>query len=307
MSSTKPKAILLNISGVGDVVSSLVVANSLKNTHDIYYLLPDAYQGLLAASGFAEGAVSNLPTEQFDLLVDLTSNKRSRSIVKRLKANRKIGRAKNWLHRIKFRHVYTIMVSKTTKSENIVEDYWPILNELGFSESIDTSLSQQPPLHQSKQISIHIGADNEYRRIPEETIIELCKHFRNNNHTVRLIGTEKEIADRILQQVGHNSGLIYETGSLRDVKNWLSESRLVIAPDSGILHLSGALNVPAIGLYGPNTVARAGSPSTSVHYIELDYDCRPCNQKQNCPFNVQCMKNISVQQITTLASDIIAS
>ena len=281
------KALLVNLSGIGDIVSSLVVANPLLKDYEITFLIPKPFIGMLGDSPYKE--VSEVPEFEFDLCIDLTTNKESRNIIQKVKAKKKIGRSKNFGQKLRFRKIYNKMLPKFTKPIHIVRDYYPINNYLKLPITDEIFLEQATPKKETNIVSIHVGADKVIRRIPESLIIESISYLQSRGFQVRIIGIEKEVIDSILSKTEH---VIYEAGNLNNVREWLKESKLTIASDSGLFHLSTALNTPAIGMYGPNTSARAGSLNKKVEFIELDYDCRPCNQNVECPFNNKCMNDI---------------
>ncbi len=81
----------------------------------------------------------------------------------------------------------------------------------------------------------------------------------------------------------------------------VSHCRVVVANDSGALHLAGALGVPAVGIYGPtherySTPVTPGEGAHSVATISEDVFCRPCFLS-DCPIDHRCMKRISTARV----------
>jgi ADP-heptose:LPS heptosyltransferase len=296
----KPKKIcLINVSGIGDVISSLVVAQALpRKNHRIFYVIRPSFIGLLKGSGYVETSPEKitLKAPEFDVIIDLTSNKESRKICGKLSAPVKIGRFKNRVQKIRYHFLYSRMVEKS-RHDQIVRDYYPIIEALGYDVSPIPQLPTKtlPNDRPSPSICIHIGADNEKRRIPLELILKIIAYARSSGIRVRLIGTETDLAGQILEQTGNYP--VYEMAALDTVMKWLVRSDLVIAPDSGILHLAAALDKKGIGIYGPNTFARSGPLSDKISVIELDYDCRPCVQKNPCPHQMRCMNCIKFEMV----------
>lgn len=288
------KALLVNLSGLGDVVSSLIVANSLERDYEVSYLISETFSGLFDGTVYSEFTTNKIPEYKFDLIVDLTSNAESRAIIKMTKGDLVIGRVKNFFQRVKFNFIYTSFVEKYPEMDNIIWDYLPILDRLNLIPNQQIFLGEIDK-RKLDQVCIHIGADKEIRRIPKDLVIDLSNYLSSIGYTVRLIGTEHEIANDIIASTG--SKVIYESSNLIKVKEWLSQSKFVIASDSGIFHLSAALGIPTLGVYGPNTYKRAGSINSNAKELSLDYDCRPCNQNQKCPHSNRCMKNITLDDI----------
>jgi ADP-heptose:LPS heptosyltransferase len=288
------KVLIISISGVGDVVSSLIVATPLlKEYKNVDFLILDKFKGLFKNTQFGEYLRNSMPKKHYDLVIDMTSNKKSRVITRQINASKKIGRSANLISKIKMFTTYNKLVKKYPGTNHIIYDFKPVLDHLKL-EMDNSNYFEIIGLEKesTNEILIHIGADKKIRCIPIKLIIELCLHFKKLNIPVRLIGTEVEIANDVMQ--GTDNYPYYEQGDLSLVKQWIINSKMVIAPDSGIFHLSSALNAPTIGVFGPNTPQCSGSINNNVTYVELDYSCRPCDQTATCPYNNKCMNNIDI-------------
>jgi heptosyltransferase-2 len=77
---------------------------------------------------------------------------------------------------------------------------------------------------------------------------------------------------------------------------------VLVANDSGALHLAAALGVPVVGLYGP-TDERYSTPLSQVdpaadrvRTLSERVFCRPCFMA-DCPIDHRCMKRISTERV----------
>jgi heptosyltransferase-2 len=81
----------------------------------------------------------------------------------------------------------------------------------------------------------------------------------------------------------------------------ISHCQVVVANDSGALHLAAALGVRAVGIYGP-THERYSSPLTpyedarTVTTLSEEVFCRPCFMS-DCPIDHRCMKRIPTERV----------
>lgn len=290
------KALIINLSGIGDVISGLYVSNPLiRQGYDVSFLIRNEFKTLFSDTKYNEYTNKNLPQNSFDLIVDLTSDKNSREIIKKLKSKNKIGRYKNLFNRIKYGFVYTKQVKKYPETDHIVYDFSPVLAHLDLSPDNSTYLDLEFPKISSGEVCIHVGAHTRKRCIPFELIVETCLFFKKRGIPVRLIGYERDIAARVLQLTENYP--IYKLGTLQETKKWLNNAILVVAPDSGIFHLSSALNTKSIGLYGPNTYRRSGSINENATCLELDFSCRPCDQNEHCPYDIRCLNLITLDML----------
>lgn len=91
--------------------------------------------------------------------------------------------------------------------------------------------------------------------------------------------------------------------TVREAVYLISQCRLFISNDSGLMHVAGALNVPTVAIFGstnPITTAPAGSKSVIVR---REVPCSPC-LKRTCPTDFRCMKLISVEDVLQVAQNL---
>ena len=55
---------------------------------------------------------------------------------------------------------------------------------------------------------------------------------------------------------------------------------MTVSVDTGLAHLSAALNKPTITLYGPTDPAKIGTMGKQQIHLRADFPCAPCQQKQ---------------------------
>ena len=99
-----------------------------------------------------------------------------------------------------------------------------------------------------------------------------------------------------------NTKLVNLSGetTLREAIYLISQCRLFISNDSGLMHVAGALNVPTVAIFGstnPATTAPVGSKSVIVR---REVPCSPC-LKKTCPVDFRCMRLISVEDVLSAA------
>ena len=83
--------------------------------------------------------------------------------------------------------------------------------------------------------------------------------------------------------------------SLADMAACLAGAQLVLAPDTGILHLAAALDRRVIGLFSPTSPDSVGPRATTAPVTALSQPqtCSPCSQKK-CPYRpATCMTQFS--------------
>jgi heptosyltransferase-2 len=91
--------------------------------------------------------------------------------------------------------------------------------------------------------------------------------------------------------------------TLREAIYLISQCRLFISNDSGLMHIAGALNIPTIAIFGstnPATTAPVGNKSVVVR---KEVSCSPC-LKEKCPTDFRCMRLISVEDVFKAAQNL---
>jgi heptosyltransferase-2 len=111
------------------------------------------------------------------------------------------------------------------------------------------------------QIIIGIGSSGPTKKWPTENYIELIKRINNKNITFYLAGgnneIENQIANKIINEAKENRIESLCSLSIEEIMPIISSSKLYIGNDTGFMHLSAGLNVPAIGLFGDTPLSYA--------------------------------------------------
>ncbi|MEI6198118.1 MAG: glycosyltransferase family 9 protein, partial [Verrucomicrobiota bacterium] len=92
----------------------------------------------------------------------------------------------------------------------------------------------------------------------------------------------------------------------------LSQCRLFIGLDSGLLHLAGAVGIPVIGVFGPTNPRYFLPLNPPAQGISQALPCSFCQHEPTvkhwvtgCPYAIRCMKEISAGQILEIANRVL--
>lgn len=78
-------------------------------------------------------------------------------------------------------------------------------------------------------------------------------------------------------------GLVLPPLSLKDIAVELINAKAVVAVDTGLGHLTAALSVPTVSLYGSTDPNKTGTRGRNQQHLQVKYDCAPC-LLQECPW-----------------------
>jgi heptosyltransferase-2 len=103
------------------------------------------------------------------------------------------------------------------------------------------------------------------------------------------------VVDEIVAQAGDSVTNLCGQLSLGEFAALLAKCDVVVANDSGPMHLAGAVGAKVVAIFG-STSPRATSPSGQCRVIWKDIDCSPCFRR-DCPHQYRCLELVSVDEV----------
>lgn len=159
------------------------------------------------------------------------------------------------------------------------------------------------------------GPSGKCRAWPKERFLNVALFLARTGYVVFLSGTksEKNIIDFL---ISHNNG--YPIFSLVDELPFgdylalLDGARLMVANDTGPMHLGAALRVPTIGIFGPETPDRYGPFGTGNYHLYMPPSCSPCTYshrgiRPHCtnPIYQKCMLDITEDIVVNKVKEVL--
>jgi heptosyltransferase-2 len=145
----------------------------------------------------------------------------------------------------------------------------------------------------NNQIIIGIGSSGPTKKWPTENYIELIKRINNKNITFYLAGgnneIENQIANKIINELHESRVESLCSLSIEEIMPIINSSKLYVGNDTGFMHLSAGLNIPAIGLFGD-------TPLSYANYTKNIFPIIPENFK-TVGHNSLAMNKITVDQV----------
>ena len=325
MNGSKVKILIIRFSSIGDIVLTSPVVRCLKEQMEgeveIHYATKKRYKSLVEHNPHIDKVhtiekstneiVESLKNEQFDYVVDLHKNLRSKRLIRSLKCLSfsfdKINLQK-WL-------LTTFKVNKLPNI-HIVDRYMDAVKTLGvkndnkglehfIGENDKMNLTELPLTHQNGYIAFAIGAQFATKRLPTHKIISICKKI---NQPIILLGGKEdvEIAIQIEKEVGNNIYNACGKYSINQSASLVQQSKILITHDTGLMHIAVALGVQIVSVWG-NTIPALGMypyyPNNPEKYTIVENNnisCRPCSKLgyDKCPKgHFKCMEEIDEELI----------
>jgi heptosyltransferase-2 len=324
------KFLIIRFSSIGDIVLTTPVVRCLKKQvpdATIHYLIKPQFKMVIEPNPYIDkfhllqpdwdAMIEELKAEGFDYIIDLHHNLRTLRVKKALKVP---AYSFNKLNIEKF--IFVKLKWNVMPKLHIIDRYLETVAPFGVKndgEGMDyfipedqkVLLSDIPASHHAGFISIVIGASFYTKKLPVYKLQELCKKI---NHPIILLGAKEERAEG--EEIASVDPIkIYNACgkfSLHESADLVRQSKVVIAHDTGLMHIAAALRkqviaiwgstTPSFGMvpyYGKNFLQRVPPPSDDVQVHKLW--CRPCTKigRHKCPQgHFKCMKNISIDEIT---------
>ncbi|MDX1683657.1 MAG: glycosyltransferase family 9 protein [Saprospiraceae bacterium] len=307
------KILVLRLSSIGDIVLCTPVLRALKKQlgAEVHIMTKKAFYSILEGNPYVARRIvyenselknfSDLKNEEYDQIIDLHKNLRTFRIIRQLRRPSisfdKIN-LKKWLA--------VNMKVNILPDKHIVDRYFEALGALGVEnddEGLDFFISERIGTEEYPEIIIALGAAHFTKMIPKSVLHEIIPKLP---YKIGLVGGPGDA------ELGVNLA-----GSFQNVENYAGEcsihqsadlirnARVILSPDTGMMHIAAALKKPLIAIWG-NTVPEFGmypyygNHEIPHHSAEVDIGCRPCSKIgfDKCPRgHFKCMKEQNVDEI----------
>lgn len=309
--------------GIGDVVLSTIVLDNLKDYFkqaEIHYLTESYVVPALKNIPQIDKIISiekkdsifnivfRIRKEKYDLIFDFWSNPRTAQITFLSGAKYRVG----FSYRGR-RFAYNIRGTSGRGSHHSAEHNLELLNALDIpivSKQIHFNITLKENSDAEKFINSNLPTERnligiipsgswESKRCEPEKWVEICRALLEKYDTSFLIlwgpGDEND-ADYIKNHLPQNIASTPKT-NIREMSALINKCDLIIANDSGPMHIAAALNVPTIGLFGPtDPKGHAPYSQNSGFVIREDLHCIKCNLLK-CPYQHECMTQLQVSDV----------
>lgn len=139
----------------------------------------------------------------------------------------------------------------------------------------ELSTAQQPYV-----VFVH-GTTWATKHWPESYWRELAEKFTDQGMAVKVpwgSQAEKQRAERIC--AGLNLAEVLPPGNLTDVKNIISGAQGAVSVDTGLAHLTAALSIPNVSLFGPTNPGLTRPHGYHQEVLFSSLDCAPCLKRK---------------------------
>jgi heptosyltransferase-2 len=308
------KILIIRLSSLGDILLTTPFIRALKNFNPslkIDFLLRSEYQDVLkfnpnlnelffyTRNDFENlNLIRKLGENQYDLIVDLQNNFRSRGILSKLKGE-KIRFDKKSVQKIL---LIKAKINLLKNSPPIPIRYAEVIEGLQLDNSGLELFTDREPSSNIKSknnlVGICPGARHFTKRWPVEYYIQLSRFLIQNNFNVVLFGGK--IDREICKQIEREAPDVLNLQNDDDILQTASDMKLcsaVVCNDSGLMHAASAVGVKVLTIFGSSVREFGFAPYNckSLLIENNSLSCRPCSHigRDSCPEkHFACMKDI---------------
>ena len=157
-------------------------------------------------------------------------------------------------------------------------------------------------------VVIHPGsAAGPARRWPVQHFAEVCRRLTQTAQLHLLIlGWEREeaIAGQVARGIENRATIISGPVDLETTMGLISLASLVIANNSGAMHLAAALGVPLVALFGSTDPSASGPLAENAIAHFKPVKCSPCHLRE-CPIDMRCWDGVEINEVFNSASTLL--
>jgi ADP-heptose:LPS heptosyltransferase len=197
------------------------------------------------------------------------------------------------------------------KKINLVRHFNPkfIDTSMSISDHFYSKESEDFFSTKKKIIGIQLGAQDIYKIWPVENVIELSLHLLSMNYFLVFFGTtkfEREMMIKIENEVNSESkcNLVQKT-EINELPEILKQLNLLVTNDTGILHLSIAMKVKSLSLFGPTSSKEFGAYQDREIHKSIQKDGFFVNNKPKKKRTQDGMRLISVDEVISKIEEIV--
>jgi len=325
----KQKILVIRFSSIGDIVLTSPIVRCLKKQTDaeIHFVVKNQYSTIVSHNPYIDKIYSfdksimeiseQMNSEKYDVIIDLHKNIRSRQLLSKLNHRGlkhfsfpKLNIRKWFYVRFGMNVLPDIHIVdryfKAVKSQNVINDNKGLDFFYSNEDKIDvTSLGKWFGLNYAV---FTLGAQFKTKCLP---LPQMTLLIQSLEIPVVLLGGEEDQELGNLLQALLGSRVLNLAGklSLGQSASLIEQSSVVLAHDTGLMHIAAAFKKP-IGVIWGNTTPKFGmyayqSDAQTQNFEVQNLSCRPCSKIgfQECPKeHFKCMNNQNIIEIASFAN-----
>lgn len=324
------KFLVIRFSSIGDIVLTTPAIRCLKQqveNAEVHFLCKQNFKAVTEGNPYIDKffyfkndlttIIKALKSEQYDYVIDLHDNFRSKRIAWALNAKlltynkervEKFLLTKMHINKMAGRHIVDRCVD-TLADLGVVNDGLGM--DYFIPESSEIKMDDLPVSHMAGYVAIVIGASYYTKKLPVHKLQELCKKL---DYPIILVGGKEDALEAEAIATVDNIRIYNACGkfNLHESADLVRKSKLVISHDTGLQYIACAFNKPVLAIWGGTSPMLDVEPYYAKdqqgryqNFLVEGLTCQPCSNygTKTCPKkHFRCMENQDIDAIVTAAS-----
>jgi len=332
MNSEKKRILVIKLSSLGDIFHAIPAVHNLQVALDaeVDWVTQPEYVDLVRCFPMVSTVISfprrkfwsqagelvrAVREKRYDYVVDLQGLIKSAIVARVARGGKRMGPS---FQREGARFFYDAIAGRRNKDRHAVEETLDVVRYLGLPVLPISFPIQFPAPPVVEQVAPRVALVPWSRWInknwPVSRFIETARQIqREFGASIFLFGSNAERAgcEEIHAALSSTPGagaVINLAGktSLVEMGGWFSRMNLVLANDSGPLHMAVALGIPVVTVFGPTDPKRTGPYGTGHHVLRSVMDCSPCLGKDCRLPQIECMERVTFEQVMGAVRDVLS-
>lgn len=303
-------ALRVGLNAEVDWVTQPEYARLVRCFTDVRDVIPFPRRGLLRG---ITGYLRAVRRRRYDLVIDLQGLMKSVLAAKCARTDRVLGPS---YCREGSRFVYDAVCGTPDRDRHAVDAAMDVVRHLGLPDQpilFPVVFPAANPIGSRPRVAIIPASRHENKNWPLTSYAELSRRLiQDCGASVYLFGGESDRelctqlqhaieAGNVCSKVVNMAG---RTG-MAELGGWLKAMDLVVANDSGPIHMAVAGGCKVLALFGPTDPRRTGPYGAGHRVLTGESDCRPCLQRQCRANGVECLRALPVESVYAAACEML--
>jgi len=322
------RILVIKMSSLGDLFRPLPAVHALKQAYgaEIDWVTQPEYVPLVRCFRDVRHVIAfprrhflkGLPTywrdvrrERYDLVLDMQGLFKSALAGRLARAGRRIGPS---FQRGGARLLYDAVAGKADRERHSSDECMDVLDYLGLPRPACPAYPVAFPPHalEVPRPAIAVVPISRWptKNWPIAYFVRAAALLQEQvGATVYLLGGRGDMAacGEIERALGRGVRNLAGRLSLVETGSVLAAMDLLIANDSGPVHLAAAAGVPVVVPYGATDPVRTGPAGSPSRVLTVDLPCRPCLSRRCRRGDLACLTGISPEQVVAAARELLTA
>lgn len=315
------KILIVRLSAMGDIVHTVPMAAALRRDRPqarIDWLVDRRHAGVLDLFTVVDEAIAVQPGREtvavvrrlretaYDVVIDAQGLLKSAVMARLAGGRRTIGFSRDALREPAAARFYTETVTPAP-TDHVVRQNLQLLRALGIDDTaietpvraVASAVADDVQQATGQRYGVlNPGAGWPNKQWPPQNFGAVAAAIQQSHGLPWVVvwGPGEESLARRVEEASAGAAMLAPPTGLSDLMALVQRAAIVVAGDTGPIHLAAAAGTPVVGLYGPTSPARNG-PWAERDICVSRFEACACHHKRRCTAAAWCLDTITVAEV----------